>query len=158
MLVRDVMTSHAHYCTLDRSAGDAARLMEELDIGCVPVVDDAMMPVAMVTDRDIALATYRLHRAPQAIDIRTVMSRSLFSCKPGDALRDAERTMRDWQVRRLPVIDEHNKLVGMLSLNDIVLASDRSTSAKLQQRIVGDLDETFRAVCRHRPQPVGAQF
>jgi CBS domain-containing protein len=152
MLVRDVMSSNVHYCTLDQHAGDAVRLMELFDLGCVPVVDERMSPVAMITDRDIALASYRCKRVPQELEIRSVMSNAVFSCSPGDTIHAAERTMRDWQVRRLPVVDEEGCLCGMLSLNDIVLANERATF-----RLHSDLDHTLAAVCRHRERPLGVQ-
>lgn len=153
MFVRDLMSTNVHYCTLDQTAADAARLMDEFDIGCVPVVDERLSPIGMVTDRDIALATYRTKLSPHAIYIRSVMSNEIFSCAPGDTVQGAERTMRDWQVRRLPVVDEKGRLCGMLSLNDIVLASQRSLL-----RLRGDLDRTLAAVCRHRAPPIGMQF
>lgn len=157
MLVRDLMTPNAHSCTVDQHASDAARAMSDFDIGAVPVVDEDGSPVAMVTDRDIALACNQKGVAPQLLPLRQVMSRGIHSCKVGDTVAVAERIMRDWQVRRLPVIDERGKLAGVLSVNDIVLASERSTLAKAKRRVTGDLDETFAAICRHRPLPVGMQ-
>lgn len=157
MLVRDLMTPNAHFCTVDQHASDAARAMSGFDIGALPVVDDEHFPVAMVTDRDIALACYQRAVAPQLLPLREVMSRGIHSCKVSDTVAVAERVMRDWQVRRLPVVDEHGKLAGVLSLSDIVLAAERSTIARAKQRVTGDLDETLAAICRHRPVPVGMQ-
>jgi CBS domain-containing protein len=150
MLVRDLMTPTVHFCTVDQHASDAARAMADFDIGAVPVVDEEHFPIAMVTDRDIALACYQQSEAPHTIPLRSVMSRGIHSCKVSDTVTVAERIMRDWQVRRLPVVDEHGRLVGLLSLNDIVLAFEHSALARAQQRVVGDLAETLAAICRRR--------
>ncbi len=153
MLVSDIMSSQVHSCTIDQSAGDAVELMELFDIGCVPIVDTRRSPIAMVTDRDIAIATHNCNLAPRSISIRNVMSKGLFSCNASDSVAAAERTMRDWQVRRLPVVDANGQLCGILSLNDIALATERSPF-----RLHGQLEHTLAAVCRHRARPVGVQF
>jgi CBS domain-containing protein len=127
--------------------------MAEFDIGVVPVVDEEHFPVAMVTDRDIALACYHKAEGPQMIPLRDVMSRGIHSCKLGDPVTVAERIMRDWQVRRLPVVDEHGRLAGVLSLTDIVLASERSALARAKERVAGDLGETLAAICRRNATP-----
>lgn len=155
MHVRDLMSSHPFYCSIAGFASDAARAMWEHDIGCVPVVDEDHRPVGMVTDRDVCMGAYTRDQPPSAIPIRAVMSSGVFTCKASDSLASAEQTMRDWQVRRLPVIDDNDKLIGVLSLNDIVLASARSGIAKAAQRLRGDVQHTLAAVCRHRELPVG---
>lgn len=158
MRVRDLMTPNVHCCTTDQSASDAARAMWDFDIGCVPVVDGAHKPIAMVTDRDICMAAYTRGQAPSQLAIEHVMSRELFTCQASDSLASAERTMKERQVRRLPVVDEDGKLVGILSLNDLVLAGTRSPLAAVKQRLRGDVSETLAAVSRRRPRPVGAQL
>lgn len=158
MRVRDLMTPNVHCCTTDQNASDAARAMWDFDIGCVPVVDRDHRPIAMVTDRDICMAAYTRGQAPSQIAIEHVMSREVFTCGEADSLASAERTMQERQVRRLPVIGEDGKLVGILSLNDLVIAGTRSPLAAVKQRLRGDVSETLAAVSRHRPGPVGAQI
>jgi CBS domain-containing protein len=68
------------------------------------------------------------------------MSRSLFACRPDDAPRTAERTMREHQVRRLPVVDDAGRLVGIVSLNDIALESTSKPA---------EIATTLVAICRH---------
>jgi CBS domain-containing protein len=158
MYVRDLMTRNAQSCTLGQTAGDAARRMWDFDIGCVPVLDENQMPIAMVTDRDVCMAAYTQCKSPHQIPIAFVMSKGIHTCKESDPLALAERTMRDWQIRRLPVVSEDGKLVGMLSLNDIALAGTHSTLERAKQRLTGDVHETLAAVCRHRSSPVGMQL
>jgi CBS domain-containing protein len=158
MLVKDLMTPNTYFCTVAQTAADAARRMWDFDIGCIPVVDDHRVPVGVVTDRDICMATYTQDKPPSEIPLQTIMSREIHTCRPSDRLSAAEQTMQMQQVRRLPVVDEQGKLIGMLSLNDLALASMRSTASKLKERIVGDVSETLAAVCRHRPAPIDAQL
>jgi CBS domain-containing protein len=157
MLVRDIMTANTHHCYHDQLASDAARMMEEFDVGCIPVVDDARRPIGMLTDRDICLATYDKQVSPFALAVSAVMSTKVLSCRVSDTVANAERTMQLGQVRRLPVIDREGTLVGILSLNDIVLARSRTSVARAKERLRGQVAATFAAICRHRSPPVGIQ-
>lgn len=156
MNVAELMTPNAHYCTTHQNGADAARAMWDFDIGCVPVIDDKMTLVGMVTDRDLCMAAYTRGQAPHEIPLAEIMSTNLAVCKASDPLTEAELSMRARQVRRLPVVDDGGHLVGMLSLNDIALAA-RSPVARAKQRLFGDIDETLAAISRHRPAPVGMQ-
>lgn len=153
MLVRDVMNTHVYSCTIDQRASDAMRLMVQFDIGCVPVIDAQRRPLGMVTDRDIARAACQTNRPPQLIDVRSAMSRGVFSCDARDELSEAERTMHDHQVHRLVVIAHDGTLCGVLSLTDIALAAETSPL-----RVRGELEHTLASLVRHRARPVGAQF
>jgi len=87
----------------------------------VPIVDENRKVVGMITDRDIAIATTTRSAAPADIQVRHVMSTGkLCSCRPDDDVRTALTTMGEYRVRRLPVTDRENRLVGILSLNDLV--------------------------------------
>jgi CBS-domain-containing membrane protein len=80
------------------------------------------------------------------------MSKGVFSCSQAESLVEAKRIMRDWQIRRLPVVDSQGSLVGVISLSDIVIAQTKQPIAKLKGQLVGDeLEKTVAAVCRHRP-------
>src|SRR5262245_22325956 len=121
MKVRDLQTSDVHSCGPDTNLAEAAQIMWECDCGVVPVVDDQRKLVGMITDRDIAIATTTRSLAPADIRVRHVMSTGqLYSCRPDDDVRAALTTMGEHRVRRLPVTDRENHLVGILSLNDLV--------------------------------------
>ncbi len=156
--VRDLMTRNVHHCGPGQPASDAARAMWDFDIGCVPVVDAQWQPLGMITDRDICMATYTRGRPPSDIRVIDAMSPEIFTCAESDTLATAERIMRERQVRRLPVVDEQGKLVGLLSLNDIALARASSPTAKMKERMLGDVADTLAAVCRHRESPAGGQL
>jgi CBS domain-containing protein len=124
--------------------------MWELDVGCVPVVDEEGRPVAMLTDRDVCMAAYTTGKRLSQLKVQSAMSRGFFSCKADDGLAEAESTMRDWQVRRLPVVDASDRLVGVLSITDIVRARSANALERAKERVVGDLADTLSAICRHR--------
>lgn len=97
----------------------AAELLRDRDCGCVVVVDERWHPVAVLTDRDICLAALRTGEPIAGIGVAAVMSSRLFTCRAGDSIEAAERSMSLHQVRRLPVVDDRGKLVGLLALDDI---------------------------------------
>jgi len=119
MEVRTLMTSDPNCCVIDQSANDAARIMWERDCGVVPVLDEQGKVAGVVTDRDICMAAYFQGEPLSRISLADIMSREPCCCSPSDDVADAERMMRERQIRRLPVVDEAGTLVGMLSLGDV---------------------------------------
>lgn len=149
LLVKDAMTSHPHSCRPSDSAHSAARLMWEHDIGALPVVDSDGFPIAVVTDRDLCMAAYLEGKRLGDIPLRSAMSRQIFVCRPNDTLSAAERLMAKHQVRRLPVVGADGLLVGMLSMNDIVLARSRLSSTA-QGASPSEVTDTLAAISQHR--------
>lgn len=130
MKVRDLQTSDVQAVSPDTNLAAAAQIMWECDCGVVPVVDDNRAVVGMITDRDIAIATTTRSAAPADIAVRHVMATGeLYSCRPDDDVRTALSTMGEYRVRRLPVTDRQNRLVGIISLNDLVRRVDYRAGA-----------------------------
>lgn len=119
MNAEDLMTRDVVTCRAEDSAGHAARLMWEHDCGVIPVVDAEGRPVAMVTDRDLCMAGYTTGRSLFDIRVESAMSKGVRACRTTDSIGAAETSMRQARVRRLPVVDSNNRLVGMLSLSDL---------------------------------------
>ena len=119
VFVGQVMTRGPRACGPDDSLYRAAQIMWETDCGIVPVVDDAGKVVAVVTDRDICMAAFTQGCALSQIPVRTASSRRVVAVREGDTLRKAEELMAGERVRRLPVSDGNDRLVGILSLSDI---------------------------------------
>ncbi|MEX2473077.1 MAG: CBS domain-containing protein [Gemmatimonadota bacterium] len=148
-LVADVMSSPAHRVNASASLNDAAQLMWEHDIGVVPVVDSNDRVQGIVTDRDIAMAAYIQGRALQSIPVREVMSTRIQWTRTDEPIVQAGNRMAQHQMRRLPVLDDNETLVGMLSLNDLAGASANPRLGVTE----GDVADTLRAVCAPRTPP-----
>ena len=145
MLVSELMTADVATCTPTSDLEHALYVMLEHDCGFVPIVTTEGRPVGVVTDRDICVAVAVRQRVPAQIPIVEAMSQPPFSCRDSDTVATALGTMTRHQIRRLPVVDAQGLLVGVLSLNDVVLAPHRPGGPT-----DGDVAETLRAISRHR--------
>lgn len=151
MKVQDLMTRQVETCDPATNLATVAMIMWRRDCGIVPVVDRRGVLVGVVTDRDICIATATRHRPPEALTAAEVMTGSIFSVRPDEEIRHALETMRIQKVRRLPVIDADDRLRGMLSINDLVIAAAAGRKGALS------MDEVFQAlrgICEHRPSPL----
>jgi CBS domain-containing protein len=136
---RDIMTDSPAVCTAETSAQDAARLMQENDCGSLPVVEnrDSMKLIGMVTDRDLALRI--LGRGQEAnTPIREAMTRNVSSVKLDDDLDAIESVMSSQQVRRVPVVDDNDRVVGIVAQADLareLKAVGRKDFSKVVEKI-----------------------
>lgn len=117
--VRDLMKGEPVTCRATEDLNEAAKRMWEGDFGVLPVVDDAGKPIGMLTDRDVCMAAYTRGVPLRELSVEGAMSRSVASCKPTDTLRSLMDAMATHQVRRMPVVGEDGKLVGIVSLADV---------------------------------------
>src|SRR5262249_48183923 len=120
MKVRDLMTSQVATVRASEQSSTALRIMWDCDCGSLPVVDEAGRAIAVVTDRDIAMTSLFRDAPPSALPVSEAMSKRIHFCMPDDSVASAEQIMRGNQIRRLPVIDSERRLVGVLSLADVV--------------------------------------
>lgn len=132
--VRDAMTAEVRSATPTQSLAEAAEMMKAEDVGAVPVVDDGRL-VGIVTDRDIVLRAVAERRDPQAITLDEVASRELVTVEPNHDLDEALRLMASHQVRRLPVVEEEGRLVGILAQADVALHADATRTGEVVERI-----------------------
>lgn len=132
--VSEVMTRGIRTMAPSDTVTAAAQAMRELDVGALPVCDGVRL-VGMVTDRDIVVRSVAQERvdAPLA----EVMSEGLLYCREDDSVESALESMRRQQVRRLPVVDEEKRLVGMLSLGDVATKAGEADT----QEAVRDISE-----------------
>jgi CBS domain-containing protein len=119
MRVSDVMHKPAVTCRPSTTLGELARLMDGHDVGCVIVLDADGSVAGVVTDRDIAIRGIGAGRSSDATT-RTVMSSDVASISPRADIGDAVGIMRFRGVRRLPVVDEHGAVHGVVALDDLV--------------------------------------
>jgi CBS-domain-containing membrane protein len=150
MKVAQVMKQQVKTCHAQETLNTAAQIMWDHDCGSVPVVDSDGRVIGMITDRDICMAAYT-HGGPlRALQVKDAMSKNVCACQPQDGLADAERIMRANQVHRLPVIDAGNRLVGILSLNDLAEEAGHEVGAKKREITFAEIGETLEAVCKPR--------
>jgi CBS domain-containing protein len=119
MLVSDAMTSDVKIASPNQSISDAARMMAQLDTGMLPVGENDRL-VGVITDRDIAVRAVAAGKLPST-PVRDVMSAEVRYCFEDDELETVTRNMADVKLRRLPVLNEEKRLVGIISLGDIAL-------------------------------------
>jgi CBS domain-containing protein len=132
--VRDVMTQRPRCVSADTPVTQAAALMESEDVGGVPVLDGEQL-AGMVTDRDIVTRAVALGKDPRGMPVREVASRDIVVTGPDEDLSDALQLMAQHQVRRLPVIDDENRLVGILAQADIALEAKDKTVGEVVEAI-----------------------
>jgi CBS domain-containing protein len=117
--VADVMTRDVRTMKPNDSVVDAARCMDELNVGVIPVVDGEKL-VGMVTDRDIVVRGVAAQQGElKSMKLADVMSGHVRCAREGDDIDRVLSEMAEAQIRRLPVVDGNQKLVGIVSLGDI---------------------------------------
>jgi CBS domain-containing protein len=131
MIISEVMTREVRITSPDDTLECAARLMEEEDCGSLPVAENDRL-VGMLTDRDITIRAVARGLAPWDSKVRDVMSKEVRYVYDDESVRDVARVMGDLHVRRLPVLDRENRLVGIVSLGDLALSKPTSAGDALQ--------------------------
>jgi len=116
--VADVMTRDVHVVAPTDTIRQAARTMDDLDVGAVPVCEGTKL-VGIVTDRDLALRAVALGKPPDSTPVSQVMSADLRWCYDDQAVEEVMEEMSGWQIRRVPVLDREKRLVGIVSLGDM---------------------------------------
>jgi len=118
MQVREIMTKNIEIARSDNTVQQAARIMLSQDVGVLPVSDDKQL-VGIITDRDIAVRSSADGRDPKNTPVSDVMTRDLEYCHTEDDLEDTRKLMKESKIRRLVVLDNEERLAGILSIGDI---------------------------------------
>jgi CBS domain-containing protein len=126
MEVSRAMSGQVRIANPNQSIRDAARMMAQIDAGVLPVGDNGRL-AGMITDRDIAVRAVAAGKGPDTA-VREVMSNGVKYCFEDDDLDEVAQEMAELKVRRMPVLNHEERLVGILSLGDIALA-DATESA-----------------------------
>ncbi len=125
--LHEVMTSDPVTCKPGDTVVHAAGLMEREDVGLIPVVaNGGKRLVGVVTDRDVALRVVAEERSPSQTPVSAVMSADPITCRPADGLDAALERMKEYQLRRIPIVDEQGQLVGIVSQADIALRTSET--------------------------------
>lgn len=104
----------------DDTVLEAVRRMEQYSVGTLVVVDGEKVPVGIVTDRDVALRCVAHGLDAEASEVSDVMSEPVHTVEEGTPIEDALSSMAALGVRRLPVVDESGRLMGILALDDVI--------------------------------------
>lgn len=120
MKAQEIMTANPACCAPEDTVQEAARLMQQHDCGCLPVVENTGTKrlLGVVTDRDLAVRGLAAGKGPEA-PVSDVMSREPSCCTPDDDVETVSRIMTERQVRRVPVIDHAGCCVGMIAQADL---------------------------------------
>jgi CBS domain-containing protein len=132
--VSDVMTRGVRSLSPRDSVVKAAQAMQELDVGAIPVCNEERL-VGIVTDRDLVVRGLAQARLDANTTIDQVMSRQPLWCFENQPIDDVMAYMQKSQVRRVPVIDQDNHLVGMVSLGDLAVKSDEQQAGRALRSI-----------------------
>jgi CBS domain-containing protein len=119
----DVMTIDPFCCLPGDSVVKVAQSMKDLNVGSIPVVENENSEklIGIITDRDITLNVVACNLSPSETRVQDAMSRDLIVCRPEEPVTEAINAMAAHQVRRIPVVDEENKIVGIISQGDVAL-------------------------------------
>ena len=131
--VRDVMTSNPRTIEASTPATDAARSMKDEDVGSLPIVEGDRL-AGMVTDRDIAVRIVAEGR-DGSTSVGEIASRDLVTVDPDQSIDEAARLMARHQLRRLPVVEEDGRLVGIVAQADVAQLGDDSLTGEVVERI-----------------------
>jgi CBS domain-containing protein len=132
--VQDVMTSNPVSIEADSPVAEAAKIMKKEDVGIVPVVEGGRL-VGTVTDRDLATRIVAEGKDPQSVSVHEIASTDLVTIYPQQDLNEALHLMANHQVRRLPVVEQDGRLVGIVAQADVAREADDKKTGELVEEI-----------------------
>lgn len=148
MKISELMTRTVQQCHPTDTLDQAAQRMWEHDIGALIVVDEPGQVVGVVTDRDICMAAYMAGQPLRDIPVAQAMAKHVVTCSADDTNDAVQTMMAKHKIRRVPVVDDANHPVGMLSLNDLAC-----TMAQSRDLPASAIAGTLAAICEHRTAP-----
>ena len=125
MNVEEIMSRNPRISRVSDKLNRPAQLMWENACGCIPVLDDADQVIGMVTDRDVCMAAWTQGRPLSEIPVEVAMAQDVVACRPEDDVSEVLARLQARHVRRLPVVDDADQLLGVISLVDIARAAER---------------------------------
>lgn len=123
--LKSVMTANPQCVTEQDSLKDVARLMLDCDCGALPVVGENERLIGMITDRDIVVRVIAEGRDCSQATVKDAMTTEIHSVRENDSLESVFRVMREKKVRRVPVIDANERVVGIVAQADLALDTSR---------------------------------
>jgi len=138
MLCREIMTPNPEYVLPSDPVMKAAKLMKSEDVGPIPIVDDkdGKRLAGIVTDRDLAIKVVAEARDPRTTLVKEVMTDDVVTCKENEDVNQALKLMQENQVRRIPVVDQSDHLLGIIAQADV---ATRLGQAQTTGKVVEDI-------------------
>jgi CBS domain-containing protein len=146
------MTKVTKTCQPGQSLGQAAQMMWDGDFGCLPVTasDGSRRLLGVITDRDICMAIPSDGDALQELRVEDVMTEVVRACNPGDPLSEGMAIMGEARVRRLPVVDDSERVIGLLALADLALEAARQGTLESPEITMAEVGGLLAAICQPR--------
>jgi len=135
--IQDVMTSNPCAIDANQPVSYAAKMMKDEDVGLAPIVEGDRL-VGALTDRDITVRVVAEGRDPQTVKVREVASTDVITVDPQQDLDEALKLMARHQVRRLPVVEEDGRLVGVVAQADVAEEAKPKKVGELVEEISRD--------------------
>lgn len=123
MNIKDVMSKNVEVVSPDTHLNELARRMHQRDCGCILIAKDDRL-VGVITDRDLVIRGMAEGHNPLSTKAKDIMTQKILYCRHGDEILETSLSMTRNKVRRLPVLDENKRLVGIVSLGDLAANSD----------------------------------
>ncbi|MCS0590786.1 CBS domain-containing protein [Massilia norwichensis] len=131
--IQDVMTRDVQSISPQETIQRAAQMMDELNVGAIPVLDGQKL-VGMITDRDITVRATAAGQAPDSTRVGDVMSTDVRTCSPNQTVDEVLGQMGDVQIRRVPVIDENSQeVIGIVSMGDMATKHSAGVDRALEE-------------------------
>ena len=144
MTIKQIMTRPVVVAPKAATLNAIAQLMWDHDCGTIPVVDDNGQLSGIVTDRDICMAAYTQGKRLEDIPVTTAMARNVLTVDQNATVEQAEAIMRGGQVRRVPVLDQAHRPVGIVSVNDLARHAAAARRAQVDREVL----LTVAAICQ----------
>jgi CBS domain-containing protein len=158
MRVIEIMMGTPYHCEPETNLASATELMWTGNCGFLPVVGKEGKVIGVVTDRDICVALGTRRRLAGDVTVGDVMSQTVYSCSPEDDVHAALKAMRDGHVRRLPVVAKDGALVGVISMDDVLVRAEPLSLGKAVELSSEEVVKTFQAInVRQLPQMAAKQ-
>jgi CBS domain-containing protein len=154
MQVREIMTQNPVCCTPNSTLQDVARMMQDNDCGCIPVVNSLTekKPIGTITDRDITIRTVGANHNPIGMKASDIMTTNIATVKPQMSVEECFDVMEDREIRRVLVVDEQGKCCGIVAQADVVQSN---ASPIRTNKVIREISES--APSRNLRIPMGSQ-
>ena len=143
MQVQEMMSQPVDVIDPDTTSREAARRMRDENIGALPVRENGEL-IGMVTDRDIVARAVAENSLPSNTAVSTVMSQGIYYCFEDDSLEEAARILAEHPVRRLPVLNHAQQLVGIIAIADIARSGDKEAEEEAIEGVSEPSDQPHR--------------